>query len=442
MGINITTTTQYQQVMEKAGSPQNTGVNFPVQSVPTISAVDPTVSTVSVTGDGGLVVSNGLELFYGDFETRSLMNIKKALANVRANLGPARVAIVGDSVVAGQGAFAAAVFAGSRLWNMEHFMATTLTAKGLAAHDNSWFGENGESYTSANGKFLADPRLSVGATDASSGDISTVCGGPLWVTSNHANSSTLTDGFVAFAAGVTSTNVDVYFCNANAPTYQASTGAGPQNSVLLAAPTLVNGLPTRANAIQRATYTAASATNIFYAWKSAGGNFRVLGMDVYNSAAYGVSIWNLGRAGSKTGDYIVGVNDYDYLFNVSSMQPDLVIYQVPVINDVLALTPLASFSSNIQTYITQILSTGKTDLVLSVDNPIRIDSGSLALQRTYCAEVKRLAYVNGLNFIDINNRWVSQEICNVLGYYADDRHPRDIGYADIGSAYANFLLSI
>jgi hypothetical protein len=402
--------------------------------------------------DGSVWGSSGSSIFPIDSKaTKFMPNIRRALANVRANLGPARVAIVGDSTVFGVGANNNAAV-NSRLWGLQYFTAKILTAKGLPAHDNSWFGVG--STTDITQKHSADPRVTFGATSPTAGLLTTSIVGimPL-ITAAIAGPAGLTDHFAQFIPGTISDTVDLYYSLGNAPNAKLSygTSATPTASTELSyssVSSVTTGIAPGGNEIKRFTFLPTRGANNYWAYNKtgAGANFYVMGMDLHDSQNYAVSIWNLGRGGSKMNDYLHNTPGYggtDGFDNLSSMSPDLVIFQVPLLNDLIAGTPIASVAADLQTYISNLKSTGLIDVTISVDIPRNAASTPLATQLLYVEAIKTVAYVNGLVFLNSYDRWGSYETATALGFMSGDGlHPRDIGYADKASDYANFILSL
>ncbi len=175
------------------------------------------------------------------------------------------------------------------------------------------------------------------------------------------------------------------------------------------------------------------ANTLTIKWSS-GGLIAIVGIEAYNSQKKWVSIVNAGWGGAKASQIAAnpGGNTWNPLPMISNISPDLTIINIGI-NDWNAATSVGTYTSQMQSIITQALTTG--DVILVTPNPSNPSgNASQATQQLYITAIYTLAATNSLLLIDVWSRFVSYAVSNPLGLYGDSLHPNGAGYADITKA--------
>lgn len=320
----------------------------------------------------------------------------------------ARVAFIGDSTTAGLGSGPSLYEeAKARSWPTQ--LATLLSERGLPAQAASFFGESGFSTNAA----AADPRIGMG---------------PGWVTT----SSIAVPGGGAFANPNTS---DPLTFRPGSPADTVVVYDAPE--AFTAVMTLaVNGRPIESQArtapngfrVTTATFPYEIAPSISYASEVDGGAqaaARVVGMEVYDSAAAEVALWNMGYSGSMTSHWV----------GLASYGPDLTFICLGI-NDLGQNVPVETYERNIRTIAATAKRSG--DVVLIVPN--RIDPGAvpLARQKAYEQALERIAAEMKLPLIRVPAMF--GEFAAAAPFMFDDVHPNAAGYRKIAEAAAVLML--
>jgi lysophospholipase L1-like esterase len=121
---------------------------------------------------------------------------------------------------------------------------------------------------------------------------------------------------------------------------------------------------------------------------------------------------------------------------VAAISPNLVIFEAGIINDWDDRIALSTVASNMMTVISALKSVN-CDVILMSGVPSQAgDYPSYATQATYVANMKSLAYLANVPFIDIwglfGGTWNSSAMCDPL-------HPNQIGYGLI-AGYAKTVV--
>ncbi len=166
-------------------------------------------------------------------------------------------------------------------------------------------------------------------------------------------------------------------------------------------------------------------------WKS-GATVYPQGFHFYNSAIPQLDILDLGWGGSTSVDW-ARAGTLNPLTGLAALAPDLTIIDLGI-NDWIVRTAASTFSANIQTLITQALSTGDCWLVAPI--PSSPSAIPIATQATYISALYALAVTNDIPLIDLTHRVGSWAEGNSLGLYWDNLHHNPLGYLDDAKAFA------
>jgi lysophospholipase L1-like esterase len=113
------------------------------------------------------------------------------------------------------------------------------------------------------------------------------------------------------------------------------------------------------------------------------------------------------------------------------------------VNDAATPVSLATYISNMAAIIATVQAAGG-DVLLT--GPIPSGGAFIArdaVERDYAVNgLSSLAATYGCGVVDLNARFVSFAVSNPLGYYFDDVHPTEFGYADMAQAIFNALKTI
>lgn len=336
----------------------------------------------------------------------------RKMAGVKTGQNNCRVAIVGDSVTVGLGAFSS----GDRLaWGYTSIAQRMFGKVGVSAQ-RDWLTSNGDGTSSQ-----YDGRIILGSSWTGNGGNS--LGGAMY------NAATNTNALSFTPTGIVDTFV-IYF-----PT-SGSLGLGTF------AADIDGGTPTTqseggANSISKVTITASApgihTCNIKY---SSGGTVYIAEIEAYNSKVSQLQIMACGWGGATTGNVTTTVNAWDPLLALKYVAPDLTIIATGI-NDWHNGVSLSTFQTNYQSLITAALVSG--DCVALLPPPTLAATTPQATQDGYIAIIRTLAATNNIPVIDIYDRYQTHTFSSLL--YFDDFHPNVLGYEVMGKGMFDMLSS-
>lgn len=366
----------------------------------------------------------------------------RAKARVRAGVGDAIVACVGDSTFVGHGAGdnPTGNFTNARFRSSPARVAAQLVAMGLPATQEAQFGGH---MVDANNVTLANlPLYNPQLTIASS--VQTQWYGATLLTIAGYMISNL-NGTGAYS--LTPTNafdtIDVYYVQASGNgTFTVDIGGA-------ALATINSGSPATSAVIKVSVSTGAGAATGTINVKRVSGTVRLLGIIPRSTTTRRVQILNLGWEGAQTGDWASDAGSATYSSGLSSsfynpanalgtLGPDLTEIKLGA-NDLSHSTPIAASRANLQTIITAAKLGGGSCMLIAPTPQDPVTRDPLGNTLAYNAMVKALALANGCGFIDLYSRYVSYASMNALGYLADVVHSLPIGYANEGDIIARAL---
>lgn len=334
----------------------------------------------------------------------------RKLAGVKTGANNCRVVLVGDSTTLGTGANAT---------------ANQCVAFGWPSNAQRYFNKAG--VTCQRDTLLGDGDGTSAAKD------SRVVVGSSWGTGGAPNSlggitftSTTTTNALSFTpTGLVDTFIVYYVVFPGGGTLSVGVDAGSPSNQSTAG----------ASAVGTKTVTATSpgihTCNI--KWVSGGAVF-VIGIEAYNSTIKQLQIMNAGWAGAKAFDVSVATQPYNPLLTLGTVAPDLTIICIGI-NDWRAATSTTTFTTNIQSVITEALISGDCALMTPIgSNPA---DTAQATQDIYVNILRSLAATNNIPLIDIYDRFLPYSANTAV--YNDNLHPNGLGYEIMGKAVFSFL---
>lgn len=171
-----------------------------------------------------------------------------------------------------------------------------------------------------------------------------------------------------------------------------------------------------------------------------GGQPYVAGIHAYNSAVKEVTLMNMGRSGMASADLISTLNPpFDIITALPAIAPHLVFLECDI-NDWINGVSLATYKSNLQSFITTIKPS--IDIVLYTGNPTDPAVIPAATQQTYIDALYDLSQTNDLGLLDFYVSYAPWATFVAAGMTSDAIHPSTVGYADKGIGIAEFLRKI
>jgi lysophospholipase L1-like esterase len=344
-----------------------------------------------------------------------------ASAHVRRNAGRARVVFIGDSTTAGLGA-GPSLYEGAKAGSWPTQLADLLDRAGLPSHSASFFGDSGF----LSHMEVADPRIELGSGWTLAASVITAGGYPFI--------DTTTTEPITFLPGVTADTLVVYDVpQASSAAMNVTIDDAPLKSIK------PEGSP--AGRLRRTTVRFPFEVDpaIDFAPEVNGGAFagtELVGMDVYDSTAADVALWNLGFSGSTTSQWI-GHSPISPLAVVAELNPDLTFVSLGI-NDLGANVPVETYRQNIRAIVMAANRTG--DVVLVVPNEIDPRAAPFGRQRAYERVLADLAREFDLPVINLPVVFGEFRHAKAAGYMFDGVHPSADGYRRIAQAAALILL--
>jgi hypothetical protein len=356
---------------------------------------------------------------YTNFSPTLFPRWRKAMGGVRSGTARARIACVGDSTTFGLGSVGSpASYSNAKAYSYPTQLAQALgPQKNLPAHWDSFWCDNALDSVSGATLPLADPRMSLGAGWAMTGQQS--MGGA----SLFNNSTTNPLSFTPINAFDT---FDIWtLCNTGLGTITANIGGS--------ALATVNTSTGTHGAVKTTVSTgAAPATGTINIELS--GTLEsvfIIGLEAYNSTLPKVSVWNQGACGAEVSSLSASSSPWYWQPALVSAAPNLVICGIGI-NDGRLGESLATYIADYQQFITAVQAV--CDMVMLIEVPSQIAVVPAATQAEFVAAQYQLAAANNLPVIDMSERWVSWVYSNNLGYYYDQLHPYAAGYGDVVQA--------
>lgn len=366
-------------------------------------------------------------------------NMKKlaaALKNLRSGTGPAKIAVIGTSVVAGQGAGNATLTDGTnRGWDYAwpKQFAEYLTDLGMPAVCNALCGDNGvtvfgtdQNFADYNPRCVLTAPFVVDATKTRE-----TLGGLMFNGSSGSISWTPPKAF---------DRVEIYYVRntafggftvnvnggANLAISSSSDGVGaPVAGTTVAA--------AGALSMQKVTFNctkgADGANTINLVGNNTGGLFISI-IDPYDSTSNAIRVYNMGRLGRKMADLLsTGSGPWAPGLSVGNTGglffADMFLVAC-TINDSNQATAQAAYSTSVDNLYTYYSPFG--DVTFMAEQPSRVGNNNINCE-PYKAVLRLKAAIADIPYIDIHSNWGSWATANSAGYMLDGSHPLRVGHA-------------
>lgn len=356
-----------------------------------------------------------------NYSSGSLTKFRTALAAMVAGSSFPKVLVIGDSTTAG--AISDAAEANYRPNSYVQQLASLLTYQGFTSCMTNALGNAKGSQGANQGIGIWDGRLTGTGSFALNPNDNHGVGGLLLGTASAAA------GTLTFTPGVSTDTCDVY--------YYDQTAVFEINIDGEAALATVTGGGTNTCKKQTVTY-AAGVHAINVVWVS--GGINIGGFDAYTAATKQIHLLNCGQGSAKASTLASNSPNFAPGRWYAFIAPSLSIISLGI-NDWINSTAVATYSSSLQTIITNCLTSG--DVILMTPFPSATSQAALATQATYVDAMRTLAYTNNIPFIDENANLGSKVAMTGNGYGSDENHPNYAGMTkiatDINAALASVL---
>ena len=355
-------------------------------------------------------------------DPRKLTRWRAALSGMLARSTRPKLICVGDSTTFG--AFSSGTNSGEqKASSYPSFLARLLTSSGLPAHANALYGDGSAVYESNHEN---DGRLRwAGGWSQSPDTLEGRSVGGQYYRSSSA-------GTLSFTPTAPVDTFAVWYVSTIG---SGTLGVGVKGSVSSLRSTSSSG----ADDLGVTIVTVPLGLNALDLWWSSGGPVGVTAIEAYDSAVAQISVVNAGWSGATTADYAVQARAWSPSKSLHRYMPDLTLVSLGL-NDILAAVPAKQFQDHLQTIVTAAGITG--DVALVTFPPIAVATSTSELQRAYRDVMVTVADANGITLIDNWSRFGSYEAQSPLGYYGDDVHLRDLGYADFARGIRNVIAYI
>lgn len=381
-------------------------------------------------GGGG---NNGLF----NFSAQNTAHLRAAVARVLAGTGISKVALVGDSTTFG--AYASGVIhAGNKPIAYPAQLAKILTARGIPATNDSWFGTGNVTPATAAGYTAYNAAVTFPVAGFAPGSIPGL--------GAFAMASTTSGATLAFTPTIAFDTIDIYFLGGvPAGTFNVNVDGGASLQLIT---------PGGTHTVQVVTITGvALATHTINIVTASASPTFIAGMAVRASATKRIEVYNMGwssvevlNPGNASISYALptdGTHQYVYFVALPVVAPDLTIIDL-TINDIdNQPSSVGVYQYNLQAMVVQALVSG--DCVLMVGNPGNKSNWTAnpSVAAAYQAAVYAVAAATNVPVIDITQRWTSYAVTNPLMPYGDAGatalHPSQVGYTDIAREVAGIF---
>lgn len=353
-----------------------------------------------------------------NFQGVNLSRFAAAIAGVRAELGHARVALVGDSETAGVGSNPAAANADIRRNALPAVFARTMTKVfGVESSVSSFWGDGWEGANA----WQADPRLDIGPGWEPFQTM--VCGGWAW-----RDGGTLQTP-LKFMGGLSDT-LDLYCISF----------PGYANVVISSGGTFNGGGVTNGPAgVIKITVTRTLSSLPWEINKYAGAttDLIVVGADAYVSGVPSLHVYNMGAAGSRVMDWASPNQPWNARNALPAM--DICLFGIGLtVNDWFAATPKAIYQAALATLIEAFLVRG--DVFLYSGAPSNVGTAPVDRQLELTEWMIEMAMQYGIPALVLSDLWGDQVRYPMRGLYFDGLHPSRRGYEAWGYWMASSLM--
>nr|WP_315253177.1 SGNH/GDSL hydrolase family protein [uncultured Duganella sp.] len=352
---------------------------------------------------------------------------RKALAGVRNKRGAGGIhAMVGDSTERGRGALNAGNYVGARPYSRPSQLAQFLTAMGINAKDNSFFGNGVFPATQADYNNY-DTRFS-GSGFTPSG--ANCMGGTAW----QANSAAIMTCSPTDAL----TTYDIFYIDVNAcATWSWDFGGAATNVVGTGTSSGIGG---KMKKVTVSVPAGPATTPLNIKWVS--GTVYVFGLLGRNLNTPEWSVVNLGGDGWAATNWAGSTfPDYSTTLSIKLLAPVLTTFRMGI-NDWQANKDVATFQAKMQIGIDAAKVSG--EVILEASPYAKLTGGATqASMDAFITAMRELAFENNCDFYDHSKRWGGQAAYAAMGWYdPDDTHIKADGLTDLAVALGTPLLTL
>lgn len=345
---------------------------------------------------------------YFNLNAASLPHWRKVVANVRAGTGRGLIAFLGDSTTMGAGAGTTSTVntAGAFPKSYPNDLTTLLNSKFVPALSNSLFSD--QATPIAYGTY--DVRVTLGANWS---DAFSTPGGKMFrFTTGAVNNLTFTPGS-AFDT------IKLFYA------VQPGNGSFTYNIDGGASLGTVSTAGATAFGVTQVSVTKGTHTiNII---PNNDGTIFLCGIKTWDSTTPAIDVMQFGVYGGVALSFSGGVNPWESPFAFAQIAPDLSIVAL-TINDSNNGTALATYTTEMQTIITNLKLTG--DVILVVGAPSNTAQATNGTLDTFISALVQLAITNNVPLINAKARWISYAFMNPIMPYFDNFHQFAPGYQD------------
>jgi lysophospholipase L1-like esterase len=332
-----------------------------------------------------------------------------ALAARAAGTRNAKLALVGDSTVRGNGS---ATTTGQALNGWGPQLSDLLTNGGLPSGWSNIFGAGNVTLSSYDARIVNGWGLS--AAETFGGKRFTGATGTVSFTPQKLDGSLIPFDTIDFWI-IKNTGLGTFDVNVDGgATIQTISNANATPLFTKVTVTVPGGLTTHTINCVRSTLT------VF-----------INGIDCYTAATKQVSIWNGGRSGWMASDFIADQSSVDRaLPALGTLAPDLTIISTGI-NEWESGQDTGTMVSAISTIADTAAVSG--DVVLATPVPSSTAVAAVATQDTYVAAIRALAASRRYRLIDNYALFGSYATANANGWMTDTKHPNGTGYAQMAA---------
>lgn len=372
------------------------------------------------------VIGQDLNAFYGDAGTprlplqATLLNWRKAVANVRTGAGRGKLLFLGDSTTMGAGAGTGgtaqlnAAFPRSLPARVASILSDTFVD---ASFESIWGSQAANTYVTYS---TYDTRTTFGSGWAMSG------GGTLGANFiRYTNGSTSTFAFVP--PGSFDTITIYYYRSSGQGSFTVDVDGGASLGTVNTAGT---------TGFVSTSFTVAAGTHTINLNAQNNGSLFIAGIIPSLSTAPAIDVVSGAWYGAVAGTFN-GSGSFGPLTALRALAPDCTVINL-TINDSNAGTALDTYQTNMESIISAAQESG--DVVLMVGPPSDSASALNGTLGEYVQIIYALAAQYGCAVVDLQRRWGSYAEIQATFPYSDTLHPGNLAYADAGQAVASALV--
>lgn len=398
-----------------------------------IALASPTIkgnSNSFANQNGRLIQADGLSGAL-NFDQSKLRKWCAAKARVLSKTGRAVIAYVGDSRITGFGATGSASFIGARAKNRGAQLAAYLNSKGIPAHTDNFFCDGNVNSGSITANQY-DPRIVTGAGWVNTGAYDVV----QWTGCGKAFSNLTTTNPMSFTPDNLTDTADIY--------YLTRAGFGTID-VSVAGSVVATLNENVAQSIKKLTITyPRGAQTITFTPVTLGTGVFIYGCDCYDSTTPKVSVWTFGNSGAGVSDLTFNSFPWEGTqpFKLGIMQPDVSILDIGV-NDANNQTTIANYTTRLSTIVDNLQTSGGNCFVCTfvAASLTSWPRAAQPLVQSFYDAITGIAINKAIPIIDHATRFVSYEVSNPLGFFADTLHQNGVAMSDQANIDGSVLMS-